>query len=99
MLMRTRTLLAAFLFLLAISISSALAQTPEWIRAQRIGGTGEDHANGVVTDGSGNVYVTGAFIGSMTLGSTTVAATGGADFYLAKFNRSGALQWVRTAGG
>ncbi len=69
----------------------------QWVRAA--GGTGEDNGYGIATDASGNVYVTGSFSGTAAFGNQSRTAVGGSDIFLAKYNSSGALQWVRAEGG
>ncbi|WP_460473558.1 Ig-like domain repeat protein, partial [Emticicia fontis] len=51
------------------------------------------------TDASGNVYITGYFTGTVTLGSTVLTSTGARDIFIAKYNASGDLQWAKRAGG
>jgi hypothetical protein len=66
------------------------------------GGVQNETGNGVAKDASGNIYVTGDFTSpTVAFGSTTLtnAATGTSDFYLVKYNASGAVVWVRQAGG
>jgi hypothetical protein len=56
----------------------------------------------VVVDSATNVYVTGAFAGTIAFASTNLSATGtnGAnDVFVAKYNGAGTLLWVRKAGG
>jgi hypothetical protein len=48
---------------------------------------------------NGEVAVTGNFSGTAVFGSQTITSTGWADFFAAKFDAGGTLQWVRTAGG
>ncbi|RFS17808.1 SBBP repeat-containing protein [Emticicia sp. C21] len=69
------------------------------ITAWAEGGTGNDYGYGVATDNNGNIYVAGRFTGTATFESTSIVTTGGEDIFLAKYNRAGALQWVRKAGG
>ncbi|HEV7351294.1 SBBP repeat-containing protein [Telluribacter sp.] len=66
---------------------------------QQAGGGNSDVGYGIAVDGNGNVYVTGYFQGSATFGSTTLNAYGGNDVFVAKYNSSGAVQWVQPAGG
>ena len=65
-----------------------------WINT--FGGDGADYGNDVVSDASGNVYVAGAFSGDITISGTPLTGVGYYDMFLAKFNSSGVLQWVRT---
>jgi hypothetical protein len=69
-----------------------------WTRL--IGDIGDDVANAVAVDASGNVYVTG-FISSTTVQTITFAPTGGSgglDAFVAKFDPSGVQQWMRQYG-
>lgn len=58
-----------------------------------------DSGNSIITDGSGNVYVTGVF-GDVTdfdpspSTSTIATASGDKDIFLAKYNSSGQYQWA-----
>src|SRR2546428_1952090 len=53
----------------------------------------------IAADASGNVLLTGGFQGTATFGSSNVISAGQSDFLLAKYNSSGALQWITRAGG
>mgnify|MGYP002776999569 CR=1 FL=1 len=67
---------------------------------QRGGGTSADLAYATATDGQGNVYVAGEFVGSATFGSSTLTAAGGSiDGFLVKYNSAGVVQWAVTLGG
>lgn len=54
---------------------------------------------GLKADASGNVYLTGKFSGTATIGSTTVTSNGGSDIFVAKLNTSGTVAWVHSFGG
>lgn len=58
-----------------------------------------EQGRAVVSDAQGNVYVSGGFRDTVDFGGVTVASLGGLDAFVAKYNSSGALQWVTTAGG
>ncbi len=65
-----------------------------------INGGSSDIAYGTaITYLSGNLYMTGGFTSSLTLGSTTVTSNGDKDIFTAKYNLSGNPQWVKSAGG
>jgi hypothetical protein len=53
------------------------------------------------TDASGNVYVTGEYLGTAILGSFTLTnpSTSYADVFVVKYNSSGAVQWAVGGGG
>ena len=53
-----------------------------------------DYANGVATDSSGNVYVTGGTKGELD-GNTSAGNT---DLFVIKYNSSGARQWTKVLG-
>ncbi len=63
------------------------------------GGTSDDHGYSVAVDGSGNVYTTGYFAGTVDFGAGNVASAGGDDVFVTKLNSSGAHQWTTTLGG
>ena len=53
-----------------------------------------DYANGVATDSSGNVYVTGGTKGGLD-GNTSAGDT---DLFVVKYNSSGTKQWTKQLG-
>lgn len=71
--------------------------TLQWV--QTAGGSGNDYGYGIEVDGTGNVYVTGSFQGTVTFGSTPKTSVGNSDIFLAKYNSSGVVEWVQSAGG
>ncbi|MDW8272377.1 MAG: immunoglobulin domain-containing protein [Bacteroidota bacterium] len=83
---------------------SAYAQSWQWARGSTPNTTNDwNYVNGyrTVVDNQGNVYVAGIFWHFATIGNVTLTATGGmgdADVFVAKYNPSGVLQWVRSGG-
>lgn len=77
------------------------AQTPtaNWQWATRATNSTDtnDFSRGsfVQTDGAGNVFSSGIFRGSMTLGGTALHSLGSYDSFLAKYTPTGAVAWVR----
>ncbi|MGH7964212.1 MAG: SBBP repeat-containing protein, partial [Candidatus Binatia bacterium] len=76
------------------------AGSPVWVK--RTGGDG----NAIAVDGSGNSYVTGIFGGSTIFGqgeanqtTLTTRSDDFADIFVAKYDNTGALVWVKQAGG
>jgi len=65
--------------------------TLQWVK--QLGATGaENYGNSIAVDQNGNCYVTGNARGDIdTIGS---GLTGTTDVFIAKYNTSGALQWV-----
>jgi len=74
-----------------------------WQWAQKAGGTtSSDIGRNIIADNIGNIYVTGFFGGTAVFNSISYTAYGGpydVDIFVAKYNSSGILQWVKTAGG
>jgi hypothetical protein len=70
--------------------------------AESAGQADDDWSNGITTDASGNLYVTGGFrspaisFGSFTL---TNASTGASDIFVAKYDTGGNTLWAKRAGG
>ena len=60
---------------------------------------GEDNAGSVTVDAQGNVYAGGWFNNTFTIGTNSYVSKGGNDIFLVKYNSTGTLQWVFTAGG
>lgn len=68
--------------------------------AKSAGGSGDDMGQGISADADGNVYVTGYFSNpSITFGTTTLTCNGHNDVFIAKYNSSGNLIWVKSVGG
>ncbi len=62
-----------------------------------VGGTGTDLGQAVATDGSGDVYVTGLFSGTVGFGGSTTlnSSPGSGAAFVAKYDPSGGLVWAR----
>ncbi len=91
------------LALLVLMVSSALwATLPSLVwEKQGVGNCGKAYACAVTPDGG--VLITGYFQTSVLFGAgeaheTTLTAVGGSDYYLARFDANGALQWAKSAG-
>ena len=67
--------------------------------SQRFGGPSTDQSWSVSVDSSGNVFVTGSFIGTAEFGGGGLTSAGAWDIFLAKYDASGAHLWSRRFGG
>jgi len=59
----------------------------------------EDAVNGLTVDNNGNVFIAGDFRASALFDGVVVESSGENDVFLAKYDASGFVQWVRQAGG
>ena len=66
--------------------------TKQWTK--QLGSSGRDSANGVATDSSGNVYVTGVTFGGLDCNTSA----GANDLFVVKYNASGTKQWTKQLG-
>jgi hypothetical protein len=67
--------------------------------SKKIGGTGSDEGAAVALDGSGNIFLTGQFFGSVDFGGG--AATNASSYvqaFLAKYSADGAFVWANRYG-
>jgi hypothetical protein len=68
-----------------------------WTR--RLGGAGDDYAQGVAVDTTGNVIVTGWFEQVVDFGEGNVASAGGADIFIVRLGFNGGHLWSKHFGG
>jgi hypothetical protein len=92
-------LLVTVLLFIGLPNEAALGQSLAW--AKRAGGTNFDQGEGIGVDSAGNSYVTGWFTGNATFApgeaNETTLTSSATDIFVAKYNSSGALLWVRQA--
>ncbi|MDP4284860.1 MAG: SBBP repeat-containing protein [Bacteroidota bacterium] len=74
-----------------------------YVYAKSMGGTGYDRANGLVVDGSGNVYITGFFEYTADFdpgtGVANLVSAGGLDVFIAKYDATGNYVYAKSMGG
>jgi hypothetical protein len=74
------------------------AQIPsyEWLKS--LSGLNDDVARGVCLDSISNMYITGTFSGTTTIGGQTLTSNGASDIFIAKLNANGNLFWAKSFG-
>ena len=75
-----------------------LSPTGAWSWVAQIGGSGDDYALSVATDGSG-VWVSGSFRGTVQFGGTKLVAKGETDIYVVRLDTAGKVVRAAAAGG
>jgi type IX secretion system substrate protein len=78
-----------------------LGITQSWQWAKQIGSDYQfygERANNIFCDGS-NIYLVGAYGGSLIFPSDTLNSNGNNDIFISKFDGSGNVIWIRTIGG
>ncbi len=69
-----------------------------WVK--KAGGLGSDKALSVISDASGNSYITGFYSGSASFGPFTLNSVGGSqDGFIAKLDANGNFLWATSFGG
>lgn len=69
---------------------------PIWVRT--IGGSGADIADDLSSDTDSNVYLAGTTTGDFSIGQIALTSQGGRDGLLAKFSKTGIIQWAQLIG-
>lgn len=86
------------LLLLCFLAGNAFSQAFHW--AQQAGANLNDLGYGIAVDITGNSYVTGSFIGTITFpGGNSFTSLGSSDIFVAKYNPAGTFLWARQAKG
>jgi len=66
--------------------------------SKQFGDLAEQDGLDIAADAAGNVYVTGAFMGTMDLGGGPMTSAGSWDIYVAKYSSTGAHLWSKRFG-
>ncbi|MDH6253863.1 hypothetical protein M2347_003590 [Chryseobacterium sp. H1D6B] len=91
------------LFFISIMLPMAAYSQSSYLPAYnwggKIGGTGYDRADHVITDLYGDVLVDGKFSGNSDFGisspANSISSSGSSDAYIAKYSGTGSLRWVK----
>ncbi|WP_343748083.1 SBBP repeat-containing protein [Fluviicola sp.] len=82
---------------------SKLDNNGNYVWAKNIGGTANDQGNSIAIDAAGNIYTTGAFIGTVDFdpgsGATNLTSAGGANVFVSKLDNNGDYVWAKGMGG
>ncbi|MFI5218676.1 MAG: SBBP repeat-containing protein [Bacteroidia bacterium] len=74
-----------------------------FIWADRIGNFADDYAKAVITDNSGNIFITGYFTDTVDFdpgpGTFSLVSAGVSDIFILKLNTSGNFVWAKSMGG
>ncbi|NOQ72522.1 MAG: T9SS type A sorting domain-containing protein [Crocinitomix sp.] len=96
-----KRIIISILTFLTIS-TSVNAQDASFDWAKSMGGSNNEVGRSITTDGSGNVYTTGSFEGTVDfdpgVGVANLISTGGTDFFIQKLDASGNFIWAKSMG-
>lgn len=67
--------------------------------AKQAGSPGNEVCAGIITNAGGDSFITGWFSETADFGNFSVSSAGSYDMFVAKYNASGAAQWVSRGGG
>ncbi len=75
----------------------------DFLWARNYGGSNDDAPSEIVLDATGNIYLTGRFVGTADFdpeaGVTNLTSTGLEDAFVVKVNTTGQLVWAKNLGG
>ncbi len=88
------------IFLSLLIWASGNAQTLGWVR--NTGGTNNEYGSAVAVDNNGNVYIAGAFEGTVDFdpgsGTYNLSAAGNDDIFIQKLDAAGNFLWAKSIG-
>src|ERR1044071_10428081 len=80
-----------------ICISKASAQS--WLLAKHSSSSNYQTSDKIAVDRRGNVFITGGYNATSYFDNDTVLCLTHGNYFLAKYNASGNLLWIKTGGG
>lgn len=90
------TILITSIMILFLS-GTQYARGSEFAWANQVSGFIDDTGDGIAMDYAGNVFITGTFWGTLSVGSETLECTGGDDTYIIKYDSKGNFLWARSS--
>lgn len=94
------TLRKSCVMIVLILTGYSFAQPLDYDYVNQFGGSDKDYGHVVTVDEHGNYCITGWFQSTVDFGSgNELTSLGNYDFYVAKYDNAGALQWVKGGGG
>jgi len=83
-----------------LTSSLCFAQSPNFEWAKSGGGTDQQaDISCIITDGSGNSYVTGFYQNTIVFANDTFTSAGNTDIFVVKYDSAGNVLWARSVGG
>lgn len=82
-----------------VSFLPFFASSQNYVWAKGEGGIGNDNASAITVDEQGNSYITGNLAGKINFSGTEYEGKGVFDVFITKYDASGNIGWVKTAGG
>jgi hypothetical protein len=77
---------------------ACLSSNGSFIWAKHYGGAREDYGNAICSDNNGKVYITGQYSGTANFGVSNLLCQGAKNMFMAKFDPSGNILLVKSAG-
>lgn len=90
------TILITSIIILFLS-GTQYARGSEFAWANQVSGFIDDTGDGIAMDYAGNVFITGTFGGTISVGSETLECTGARDTYIIKYDSNGNFLWARSS--
>ncbi|MGQ9847682.1 MAG: T9SS type A sorting domain-containing protein [Bacteroidales bacterium] len=84
---------------MVLGVFAFTLQAQSFMWTKQFKGTGQVNPMEVIQDANGNYYVYGNFNGELKIDTVTITAVALQDVFLAKFDGSGKLQWLKTIAG
>lgn len=101
-LQKTKLLRAKLVGAVMLGILTYSAHSTDFEWARRWGGTSTEHGYSIAVDGSGNVYSTGRFTGTVDFdpgaGTANLTSAGSDDVFVSKLDSNGNFVWARRFG-